>query len=334
MKRMVVFISLIGCLTACERVYIEPNQKATPPELLTELWENVRDQYAYLEYKRIDWLAIRDEYTPLVNNQTPTDSLFRIMGDMLYQLQDGHVTLRAGFNSARNWDWYLNYPLNYNELFVLQSYLGNGFSQTGPFRYTILSDSIGYLRYPSFNSDFSSDQMEYVLKQLANTRGLIIDMRGNTGGNAENIAKLMAFFVDRSQAAGQIVYKSGSAPTDFTTSEEIRIAASESVSYQKPIVVLINRQCYSACNIFSGFMSQLSQVTLVGDTTGGGGGFPVASELSNGWQYTLTVSRIMLPSGHELEGGVPPDINIRTGPEEEQLGYDAIIEEAIVNLSN
>jgi hypothetical protein len=121
---------------------------------------------------------------------------------------------------------------------------------------------------------------------------------------------------------------------DTDKKEDIRgpgtwaVADSTAMFLNKPIVVLINRHSYSATNFFSAFMSNLPNVTLIGDRSGGGGGIPVSFELPNGWKFRLSATRTFLPDGTNIESGIEPDIYQNTGPAEELLGLDAIIERA------
>ncbi len=106
------------------------------------------------------------------------------------------------------------------------------------------------------------------------------------------------------------------------------VADSTGMFLQKPIVVLTNRKSYSATNFFAAFMSTLSNVTILGDKSGGGGGVPVSFELPNGWAFRISATRTYLPDGTTIENGIEPDIYQSTGPEEEIQGIDAIIERA------
>jgi hypothetical protein len=121
---------------------------------------------------------------------------------------------------------------------------------------------------------------------------------------------------------------------DTDKKEDIRgpgtwaVADSTAMFLNKPIVVLINRHSYSATNFFSAFMSNLPNVTLIGDRSGGGGGIPVSFELPNGWKFRLSATRTFLPDGTNIESGIEPDIYQNTGPAEELQGVDAIIERA------
>lgn len=105
-------------------------------------------------------------------------------------------------------------------------------------------------------------------------------------------------------------------------------ADSTGMMLDKPVVVLINRHSYSATNFFSAFMSNIPNVTLIGDRSGGGGGVPVSFELPNGWKFRISVTRTYLPNGYNIEEGIEPDIYQSTGPEDELKGIDAIIERA------
>lgn len=106
------------------------------------------------------------------------------------------------------------------------------------------------------------------------------------------------------------------------------VADSTSMFLDKPVTVLINRHSYSATNFFSAFMSNLTNVTLIGDRSGGGGGIPVSFELPNGWKYRLSATRTYLPDGTNIEEGIVPDIEQFTGPADELQRKDAIIERA------
>lgn len=82
--------------------------------------------------------------------------------------------------------------------------------------------------------------------------------------------------------------------------------------YRKPVVVLVNARCFSAADVFAAAFKELPNVTLVGQTTGGGSG--------RSRSYTLPHSKIELrlssmasfqPNGTLFEGnGVEPDVAV------------------------
>ena len=71
---------------------------------------------------------------------------------MLAELKDGHVNLYSSSNMGRYWDWYLDYPRNFNEGIIERQYLGKNYRIAGGLKYKILEDNIGYIYYESFSN--------------------------------------------------------------------------------------------------------------------------------------------------------------------------------------
>lgn len=330
-KHILLLVILVISFSGCEKVLLAPNPKATPQTVFNEVWSQVDEGYVYFDYKNIDWQGVKRQYESFIYEGMSEDSLFGVLNSMLYELKDGHVNLNAGFNRSRNWDWYQDYPANYNASFVEQTYLGKEFNITGPFIHKILKDNIGYIRYASFNNGFSKQTLDYVINAVAGTKGLILDVRDNSGGDAANITALLQRFIPSKADIGFELRKNGPDHDDFSSPELLSVTP-VSPGYLKPVILLTNRRCYSACNIFAGYMSQLDQVTLIGDNTGGGGGPPIYRDLSNGWVVRFTGAKEQLLNHLELEGGVEPDIHVSTGPQEELMGIDSLIERAIIHL--
>ena len=101
-----------------------------------------------------------------------------------------------------------------------------------------------------------------------------------------------------------------------------------------PVVVLTNRVTYSAGNFFTAMMKAIPDVTIMGDTTGGGGGVPLGWELPNGWFFNFSNSITSLPDGFIIEDGIEPDINVQISDSDLVAGKDTILEEAIKLLKS
>ena len=91
--------------------------------------------------------------------------------------------------------------------------------------------------------------------------------------------------------------------------------------------MLANRGSFSATNNFVSIMKSLDNVTIVGDTTGGGSGLPFTSELPNGWRVRFSSCTILDPQGQLTEFGVAPDV--RVDMDEQDRSHDAILDTAI-----
>ncbi|MCF0236758.1 MAG: peptidase S41, partial [Bacteroidaceae bacterium] len=114
--------------------------------------------------------------------------------------------------------------------------------------------------------------------------------------------------------------------------QPITLKPSQSLRWQKPVVVLTNRSTYSAANAFVMYMRQLPNVTLVGDRTGGGSGMPFSSELPNGWSLRFSASPMFTPAMQHTEFGIDPDLKVDITAADWQRGVDTILETAIDHL--
>jgi C-terminal processing protease CtpA/Prc len=101
----------------------------------------------------------------------------------------------------------------------------------------------------------------------------------------------------------------------------------------KPVAVLTNRGSFSATEWFVLFMQLQANVTIVGDTTGGGGAVPISRELPNGWILRVSNTQTKLASGKVFQkSGIAPDVPVWITESDEQKNVDTILESAIALL--
>lgn len=331
MKQLSLFLSLL-LLLLCSCIREEEYDNSAVGNF-EALWRLIDEHYCYLDYKGIDWDAVRGQYRVQVTDGMGNDALFEVLGNMLAELKDGHVNLYSAWNTARYWDWYLDYPRNFSEALV-EDYLGRDYRIGGGARYTILKDNIGYVYYPDFSAGIGDGNLDEMLLYLGVCNGLIIDVRGNGGGNLTTSSKLAARFTNERVHVGYLQHKTGPGHSDFSDPEPLYIDPSDGVRWQKPVVVLTNRHSYSATNDFVNSMRCFPQVTLMGDRTGGGGGMPFSSELPNGWGVRFSASPTLDADGQHIEDGIDPDIHVDMTEEDEARGLDTIIEAAREALKN
>ena len=322
-KLLPVFIGLLS-LGGCIR---EEEFDNSPQGNFDALWTIIDERYCFLDYKQIDWDAIYDQYQPLITPDMSNDGLFEVLGNMLAELKDGHVNLSSASNTARYWNWYLDYPRNFNES-VVEGYLGRDYRIGGGAEYTLLDDNIGYIYYGDFSSGIGDGNLDEMLSYLSICNGLIIDVRNNGGGNLTTATKLAARFTNERVLTGYIRHKTGKGHSDFSAPEPIYLEPSNSIRWQKPVVVLVNRHAYSATNDFINSMRYLPLVTLLGDKSGGGSGLPFSSELPNGWAVRFSASPHLDAEGQHIEFGIDPDIKLDMDADDEARGIDTLIEAA------
>jgi C-terminal processing protease CtpA/Prc len=110
------------------------------------------------------------------------------------------------------------------------------------------------------------------------------------------------------------------------------ITASNSIKLwkNKPVMILTNRQSFSATEWFVLLMDLAPKVQIVGDTTGGGGSVPITRELPNGWTLRISNTQTRLPSGRMFQGtGIYPDVPVWISKEDESNSIDTILEKAM-----
>ena len=316
--------------TNCSRILMKADVENTPTNCFDLTWKTVDENYSYFDYKGINWNTIRDKYKPKVDNNISQDSLFQVLSSMLNELRDGHVNLATATDRSRNWSWKDDYPDNFNVNFVYKTYFKKDFKMTGALPNQILNDSIGYVRYSSFGNSVGEGDLDYLMERFKNTKGIILDVRDNGGGSMATVFKLMARFVEKKTLVGYSYTKESKAHNGFSKPIPFYATpAKKRTPYTKPVVILINRGCFSATTHFAAFMSILPNVTLVGDRTGGGGGIPISADLPTGWQYRFSATYQTTVDGFNFEHGFPPDVEASTGPKDELEGRDAIVEKAI-----
>ena len=200
-------------------------------------------------------------------------------------------------------------------------------------KYKVLDDNVGYVYYESFSDAVGEGNLSDMLQELSICKGLIIDVRNNSGGQLTNASKIASRFTNEKILTGYICHKTGPGHSDFSEPYPVYLEPSNHLRWQKPVCVLTNRSAYSATNDFVNTMNQLDNVTIVGDKTGGGSGLPFSSELPNGWSIRFSASPMFDPQMNQLEFGIEPDVKVDMSSEDMDQGKDTIIERARQILS-
>ncbi len=301
----------------------------TPTGNFEALWRIIDEHYCFLDYKQhelgVDWQQVYYKYKERVNDKMTDLQLFEVLCQMLGELRDGHVNLSAAHDYGRYWSWFEDYPANLSDS-LLRVYLGTDYRIAGGLDYRILDDNIGYVRYDSFTSGFGEGNLDEVLMHLMLCQGLIIDIRGNGGGNLTNADMLAARFCHEKTLVGYTQHKTGPGHSDFSDLQPHYLEPSKNIRWHKPVVVLTNRHVFSAANEFTMYMKALPQVKVVGDHTGGGAGMPFSSSLPNGWSVRFSAVPTYDAQRHSTEFGIEPDYYVSLTDDDFRRGRDTIIE--------
>lgn len=325
---------MLWMLWSCEQVLIAPDATSSPVSNFDLLWQTLDEKYSLFVYKDVDWDEVYARYRPQVSNDMSEEALFEVMDNMLYELRDGHVSLQSDFDVSRNWDWYLNYPPNYNANIIERNYLGRDYRIVPPFAAQVIK-GVGYIRYSSFLTAIDKETLDPLLEQYRKLPGIIIDIRDNTGGfthNASLLAEKLGEKTVEEIQVGYQRYKAGPAHDDFTQAFPVTLEPEH--EDMPPVVILTNRLVYSAANLFTSYMSAFPNVTIIGDRTGGGAGAPYSAELYNGWTFSFSSTQMLDLSQNPIENGIAPDIKVNLLPQDEAQGIDTILETALDFILN
>lgn len=297
------------------------------------LWNEIDRHYCFLSEKNVDWDEVYTRYAPLVTDKMSRQDLFTLMSQMLDELRDGHTNLSTPFASSYYRAWWSDYPQNYDQRLIEQYYFNFNYRQLGSVTYGILPQGIAYLRISSFSYGLGDGNIDYIIRYFSQCPAMIIDVRDNGGGKLSNVEPYVNRFITQRTLAGYIIHKTGPGHNDFDKpfAYYYNPAGSDHLGWDKPVVVLTNRSTFSAANNFVSIMKLLPQVTVIGDTTGGGSGMPYSSELPNGWGIRFSACSILDALGHTTEFGVQPTegFDVDMNPTDAADGHDTILDTAI-----
>ena len=326
------FLLALAC-TSCIR---EENPDDTPANNFETLWRIIDTQYCFHDYKEqegcLPWDEVYAKYRPRVHDGMTDAQLFEVLCDMLSELRDGHVNLYSAADVGRYWSWHEDYPANFSDS-LLRRYLDTDYKIAAGMKYTILDDNIGYVYYESFSEAVGDGNLDEIINRLMLCRGLIIDVRNNSGGNLTYAERIAARFTNEPVLVGYMQHKTGPGHSDFSDMEEQWLQPSAGMRWQKKVCVLTNRSVYSAANEFVKYMKALPCATIVGDRTGGGAGMPFSGSLPNGWIVRFSACPMYDRDGQTTEFGIEPDHSVSLTDEDFARGRDTIIEFARALLS-
>jgi hypothetical protein len=309
---------------------------STAPEANFEaLWQGYDANYSFFELKKINWDSLHSVYRPQVTSGTLDVQLFQIMSSMLANLKDGHVNLLTPIGNYSYSGWWTPYPANFLGVNSVVRYLAvdYGYPVSNLIRYGKTADSLGYLYIGSLSQgDVNqwTNSINIIIDALKDMRGVILDLRSN-GGGSDTYGKIVASrFADENHVFSYVKWRNGAKHSDFTDYQALTIAPDGPRRFTKPVAVLTNRRCFSSTEETILMMKSFPQVKTIGDTSGGGSGNPLITQLPNGWTYWVPRWIEYTADKKVYEGtGLPPDIPIWISRADSIAGRDVILEKAI-----
>lgn len=158
----------------------------------------------------------------------------------------------------------------------------------------MINDKFGYVKVNKFG-ETTYPELLVALAQLsqANGKGMIIDLRGNTGGYMAAAIQMVNEFLPNNKL---IVYTEGrKSPRENYTSN------GTGSSQTMPLIVLMDEGSASASEIFAGAIQDNDRGTIIGRRSFGKGLVQQPIEFSDGSAIRLTIARYYTPSGRCIQ---------------------------------
>ena len=200
--------------------------------------------------------------------------------------------------------------------------LDEGFAKSAILELEGAVGNVGYITLPKFYADFENpngrscaEDVEIEVKKLmqANVKGIILDLRNNSGGSLNDVVQMTGLFIED----GPIVQVKGRDAAPYVLKDK-----DEKVVYTGPLVVMVNTQSASASEILAAAIQDYGRGVIVGSRSTFGKGtvqrfFDLDKTISGFDEFKpLGDVKITLQKFYRVNGGstqlkgVTPDINL------------------------
>lgn len=180
--------------------------------------------------------------------------------------------------------------------------------------------NIGYIQILSFIGSTTPDEFLEALEKTDKTKGLIIDLRGNTGGLLPNAVFIANMFINQGKIVS-IVGRNGYKRNIYAQNTNYVI--------DKPVLILVDEASASASEIFSGAMKDYHKAKLIGTKTFGKGMVQKIIPMPNQTGLNLTIAKYLTPSGHDInKKGIQPDVEVKLSEKDLTLRRDSQLTKA------
>ncbi len=181
----------------------------------------------------------------------------------------------------------------------------------------MLSDDTGYISLLQVSSNIDK-KFKTILKRLKSEgmKKLILDLRGNEGGEVNTAALIEGMFLDE-KVKTICRYK------NKRNGEEVGIINVEEQVFSGELIILVDNNTASACEMIAGSLSDLGRAKIIGEQTYGKGSMQtIIEDKNNNSALKLTISNYVSAAGSYIDGiGIKPDIVVEQSPFLSSLGY-------------
>jgi len=196
-----------------------------------------------------------------------------------------------------------------------------GLSFYGMFSSKRLDGNIGYIHFSNF-LDALDAQIKAAVEGMHDAPGIIIDLRGNSGGEDSVGSKLAGYFFDRET---QLMISKLRRGDNFSYKSN-----GSKNAYQGKLVILVDAESRSASEEFSAGMQAAGRAVVIGVNTPGQDMEGDLAKLPDGSLLLYAMGQTRTPKGYVVEGhGVKPDLVVNLTRSGLLAGHDAQLDAAV-----
>ena len=165
--------------------------------------------------------------------------------------------------------------------------------------YGVLESGIGYILLDRVARN-AAQEMNSALAELANTQGLIIDLRRNPGGFLDESLMLADLFLKPGSALASVVQRIPDAEAHEMETDTYNDRWPQLVP-DLPIVVLVDRFTASGAEILAGALQDFDRALVLGERSFGKGVVQTVMPLPDNRRLRFTTGRWHTPLGRSLQ---------------------------------
>lgn len=395
LKRTIAIAGLSLFLTACGSSSGSAVTPGKPPAtsnnqydaqaVFDEFWNIFDKYYPLMARKNINWQQVYDTESRKLNATTTKDQLAQVVGNIVANtIKDGHTNARYKQQEfvfepeqtpeQQRVDQMLantDALINFDQASVSNNYISFG---------TLKSDSsIGYIKSkvfePSSDSDAEFTQFRQIvdraLQALVNSKGIIVDIRTNGGGQGHFAYYLAGRFATNApKDVVRMRYKASTGSSESALSGWVgtqignfdgyndsrafesegnvaathddlnRFNASGDFQYAKKVALLTAQGSASAAEYFTVAMKSQNQVRSFGDTTFGifAGSDMLRFNSDKDWVVRVSTQDVEVNYAGKFQSfegiGIKPDVVLYPTADQVKAGEDIHIQAAVNYINN
>ncbi|MFT7485259.1 MAG: carboxyl-terminal processing protease [Candidatus Paceibacteria bacterium] len=180
--------------------------------------------------------------------------------------------------------------------------------------------SMGVLRFSNWLTGIEKE-INAALDAMAGCHGVVLDLRGNTGGDGLMAIRVAGHFFDQPTSLGTQVARRGN--FEYTVGPR-------GIALLGPLVILTDETTGSASEIFAGGMQALGRARVIGEASTGAALPARLTRLPSGDFLLHAIGDFLTADGESMEGGgVQPDQVLPVRRADLLAGVDAPLEAAL-----